>query len=145
MSFLLGPQIGRKEVFGMRLAGFFREIQTFTDGESILSSLDALPLPMRSLAAGYLRNGYRVVESLGALADDMVDPSIRKIGRKAVFTDGTWCWPYVLAYYVEKYGVRLPQEFVEFMVANSWRPPSVSKEQRSAILREFGDAFLKNP
>lgn len=34
--------------------------------------------------------------------------------------DGTWAWYGDLAYYVEKYHVRLPNEFIEHMKMNNW-------------------------
>jgi len=39
------------------------------------------------------------------------------------FTDGEWGWPEGLAHYVERHAVILPEEFIDTMRANHWRPP----------------------
>jgi hypothetical protein len=38
-------------------------------------------------------------------------------------TDGKWGWPQGLAHYLEYHAVILPEEFVDTMRANDWRPP----------------------
>ena len=38
-------------------------------------------------------------------------------------TDGEWVWPQGLAHYVERHWVCLPDEFIEAMRSNDWRPP----------------------
>jgi hypothetical protein len=38
-------------------------------------------------------------------------------------TDGQWGWPQGLAHYLEFHSVILPEEFVDTMRANNWRPP----------------------
>ncbi len=37
--------------------------------------------------------------------------------------DGIWAWYADLVYYVEKYHVRLPNEFMEHMKMNNWMVP----------------------
>jgi len=39
-------------------------------------------------------------------------------------TDGEWVWPQGLAHYVERHWVCLPDEFIEAMQSNDWRPPA---------------------
>lgn len=38
-------------------------------------------------------------------------------------------WPLDLPYYVERYHVVVPDEFVEHMKRNEWRVPAVSEER----------------
>ena len=37
------------------------------------------------------------------------------------YTDGEWLWPGDLSYYVRKYALKLPEEFVETMQKNEWK------------------------
>jgi len=38
-----------------------------------------------------------------------------------LYTDGEWIWPGVAAYYVARYHVRLPEEFIAHAEAAGWR------------------------
>ena len=38
-----------------------------------------------------------------------------EMGTKCVTADGTWVWPEGFAHYVERHGVRPPQEFVDYL------------------------------
>jgi hypothetical protein len=47
-----------------------------------------------------------------------------------VLTDGQYAWPSDLAYYVERYHVRLPDDFVSVIAAHGWRVPEAVDLQR---------------
>ena len=44
-------------------------------------------------------------------------------------TDGTYCWPGLLFYYVEKYHYQVDVEFVEHMRKNNWKVLKLSVEE----------------
>ena len=48
-------------------------------------------------------------------------------------TDGKYIWPTELAYYVQKYHVRLPEKFVQHMASRNWTPP----DEKSFNYSEF--------
>jgi hypothetical protein len=47
------------------------------------------------------------------------------IGPPHVFTDGEWAWTADEIYYLEKYHIEVPDEFVQHMKANNWKCPLV--------------------
>ena len=67
----------------------------------------------------YLSSGIILVTSPG-VATDVIKPDVGEIGTISAMTDGIWLWPSDLAYYVKKYGVKLPEEFIETMRNNNW-------------------------
>jgi hypothetical protein len=86
--------------FGCR-AKWFKPTQDPTRGIRMrrLESTDGLPASYWYEADGDYMNGFREQ------------------------SDGVWLWPEGLAHYVEKHGIRLPDEFVEHAAAREFRPP----------------------
>ncbi len=72
--------------------------------------------------ARYLRGGKILVASPG-LARDIYDRTV-VAGSRSLRTDGDFVWPDVLAYYVEKHGVKLPPMFEAHMAGAGWNPPA---------------------
>lgn len=69
----------------------------------------------RDKIIAYLRNGITFMSSLGWATCRFPDgPSDEEMGCRDL-TDGTWVWPEGLWVYVQRYGVRLPDEFVQHM------------------------------
>lgn len=54
--------------------------------------------------------------------DPLVDPA-EIVGPIQILTDGLWVWPNSLAYYVKRYHLQLPKEFVAHVELNGWQPP----------------------
>ena len=73
----------------------------------------------------YLRGGEQLMLVAGIVRDPL-DPNRPIIGSPHILTDGTWAWSADVTYYVEKYNLRLPEEFLESMKANGWRVPKVA-------------------
>jgi hypothetical protein len=71
----------------------------------------------------YLKNGITIVVS-PHLTFDVLDPSKPLIGPARGLTDGVWVWSIEIAYYVEKYHLRLPTEFVNYAQKHKWQIPS---------------------
>jgi hypothetical protein len=63
----------------------------------------------RGLAFDVLDRAHRI-----DLSDGLNAPA-------AINTDGTWVWSGVLPYYVARYHLRLPEDFVRFAEARGWR------------------------
>lgn len=76
----------------------------------------------------YLRSGYILGVSMGADLPDWFDPGEkanplihdRFEGGTTPMTDGTWFWYAGLIYFIEKYNVRVPPEFVEHARSRHW-------------------------
>lgn len=81
------------------------------------------PIPDARRVCEYLRGGHRIREQMGyaycRLAGDTPDEEM----GTADMTDGTWVWPEGLPIYVERYNVRLPDEFVEHMRRGDFKSP----------------------
>jgi hypothetical protein len=77
----------------------------------------------------YLRSGHILGYLMGGGLPDWFDPTCRANpiinGRvrdgATPMTDGVWLWPAGLIYFIEKYNVRVPQEFIEYAANHGWR------------------------
>ena len=65
----------------------------------------------RDEIAAYLRNGRVTLCATSAAVDVLTGQMID--GQRCLMTDGEYSWNNTLAYYVEKYNLRLPAEFEE--------------------------------
>ncbi|MFJ1610229.1 hypothetical protein ACIOHS_43985 [Streptomyces sp. NPDC088253] len=75
--------------------------------------------PSEELVARYLEQG-EVVVAASQWVDDLLDADSKNICQYSIRTDGVWVWPDSLAYYVRRYHVRLPVEFLSRMESNDW-------------------------
>ncbi|AUW46865.1 hypothetical protein [Rhizobium leguminosarum] len=104
----------------LKRIGFFRELPYGSpEGLSIDSSFSEFSLEKRAKVIAYLRSGTVCVVSPG-LSRDVVSAERNIIGSLSLLTDGVFLWPSDLAYYIEKYSVGIPQEFLEHMEQNAW-------------------------
>ena len=112
----------------MRYAGFFDDLNYGRNGEgNIKDAVSSRPPPNHEEILGYLRDGNIVAQAPG-LAVDVLDPE-EPLGESIkLLSDGTWVWPNDLAYFFEKYNVRLPSDFVEHMRQHGWQCQQLPKE-----------------
>lgn len=104
----------------LRRAGFFRELPHGDPaGPSLLTERDKLP--DRAEVAQYLEAGALVVASPG-VGFDVLSAQHDVIGPIHLLTDGEWLWPADLAYYVRTYDVAIPQDFLERIRSEAYRP-----------------------
>jgi hypothetical protein len=122
----------------LRKVGFFRELRHGDpDGPSLEMARSQLGLSERSRIALYLRGGG-VVATTGTLVGDYFDRRASGVATAEVRTDGIWVWPADLAFYVEKYGVGLPSEFLQHMEGQEFEPPLLEEGE---IQRAEEDLF----
>src|SRR5205823_10804133 len=90
--------------------------------------------PHQEQVLQYLRSGLILGVTMGADLTDWLDRS-RKAnpllegqpeGGTTEMTDGTWFWYAGLIYFIERYNVRVPEEFIEHAARNNWK---VDREQ----------------
>lgn len=109
----------------LRRVGFFRELRHGQpEGPSLRGSVAAEPHPEEDRIVAYLRQGAVVAVS-GVMAHDVLDGDQKPIAVLATLTDGTWLWPSDLAYYVETYHARLPDDLLRHASCLRWVPPTL--------------------
>jgi hypothetical protein len=95
----------------------------------------------------YLRSGHVLALPMGASLTDWFDrphkanPLIdgRIVGGVTPLGDGVWFWPAGLIHFVEKYNVRLPDEFTRFAAEQDWRVTRPLDEQCRYTYSYFSD------
>ena len=70
----------------------------------------------------YLRSGIDAGAVMMIDYDYVCQPEAT-IGEIVLKSDGKWIWPSSLAYYVEKYDIQLPEQFVFEMRSIDWIVP----------------------
>lgn len=125
----------------LKRAGFFRELRHGDgNGPSIVACRAPDPAPDRERIAGYLRGGT-ILAATGTRVADWFEPGQEPSVALALLTDGTWVWPSDLAHYVEKHGVRVPDEFMEHMSGRGWEATAVAPDTLLRLEAElFGES-----
>ncbi|BDI29296.1 hypothetical protein CCAX7_13470 [Capsulimonas corticalis] len=88
-------------------------IAKFISTEEMLNEIDIV---------NYLENGIPLIVCPGP-ASDLIEPKNGIIGTRHILTDGVWMWRSDLQYYVRKYHLVLPAEFIQHMYEQEWIPP----------------------
>jgi hypothetical protein len=121
----------------IKFLGNFRELQPVDDdGDSLSEARGAMSVDDAEQIAAYLGAGASIATT-GMLVDDVLDPTNTGIAAEEVVTDGTWVWPGALAYYVGRYRVRLPDEFVAAVKAQRGVPPTLTDADLDRVQREM--------
>ena len=99
----------------LKRAGFFRELtHGDPEGPSIQRFANVFKAGENLVAARYLSGGA-ILATTGTFVDDYFEPSHTSVAPADIRTDGVWVWPADLAYYVEKYSVLVPEDFLLHM------------------------------
>ena len=93
---------------------------------SLADAVAASPQDHEEEIAAYLERAPNY-SAMGKVVFDALGPTGGKILFPATNTDGLYMWPAELAYYVRKYHVRLPQQFVDRLRSLHWNPPPASE------------------
>ncbi|MDO3617322.1 hypothetical protein Q3O97_15835 [Ralstonia pseudosolanacearum] len=105
--------------------GFFKELPYgYETSDSLGSSCSKFVGGDIEKVLAYLRAGNPFVVAPG-ISMDYLSGGKCIIGSLALLTDGKFVWPSDLAYYVDKYRVGLPPEFLMHMEASDWKVPMV--------------------
>lgn len=73
----------------------------------------------RNRIVDYLKKGTLHTEYLGFAECRFFGRTTDKTMGASDLSDGVWLWPEGLAVYVDEYGVRLPEEFVEHVLSTA--------------------------
>ncbi len=118
-------------------AGFFRELpHGVPDGESLREAMKGGEGQDEERLLSYLR-GNTVLAATAATTDDVLDPRMTAIAPLELVTDGAWVWPRDLAYYLERYHVALPLQFVLQIELNNWVQPALSPAELERVEAAF--------
>jgi len=110
----------------VKKVGFFKELPYGEEtAESVHAAVGRLSQGDVENVVRYLKSGVLMIGSPG-ISTDVVSSSGSKIGPIGVLTDGAWAWPMELAYYVEKYRVSVPHEFLDHMRKVGWKVDAVN-------------------
>lgn len=111
----------------MRLTsvGFFKDLPYGNESENRLAdSVSKFSGEGYAEAISYLKSGVPFVVAPG-LSKDRISGKFEIIGPLILLTDGKYVWPSDLAYYLERYRVELPNDFLCHMRDNNWKIPPV--------------------
>lgn len=103
--------------------GFYRELRGGKPHEpSLRDVIQPTADPKQANVLQYLHAG-EVLVATGGVVSDVLDPTFGIIGPPHILTDGKYAWPAILAHYVERYHIRLPEDFMSHMMSNNWHAP----------------------
>jgi hypothetical protein len=108
----------------LKKVGFFPSRPNEQEGRNLHAMVQDEPDALEPRILAYLDSGRRYLVDAG-IARDLIDPKHPIIGVPNVVTDGVWAWTVDVPYYVRKYHLRLPGEFVEHMQENDWIVPQI--------------------
>jgi len=94
--------------------GSYEELIPGKGYDSLRDHMEASPYPHQETIVNYLRSGEMDMFSLQLPKDVFTGQRIP--GEKLGMNDGVYTWWNTLAYYVEKYNLRLPKNFEEHVL-----------------------------
>ena len=99
----------------LKRLGYFREMIAgeITD-PSVFDYIYKGTYENKEKLCNYLRKG-EVFAAYGGIPCDVVDNSNENVELPDVLTDSVWYWPGDLAYYIEKYDVKIDEKFVQYV------------------------------
>jgi len=106
----------------LRKVGFFFELPSEQRIEALRSIHQEAAQADEEKIVGYLESGT-VYGAMPGVEQDVLSHPPQAIGPTHIQTDGTWAWPVTLIYYVRRYHIALPEEFVRHMRLGGWRCP----------------------
>lgn len=126
----------------MELVGYYRELRHGRpDGGSLPEAVH--------LATGALDDESQIVRYLSTATvlaatsqhvDDLLDKSALDVASASSRTDGQWAWPDDLSYYVRRYHVPLPSNFIQRVRDLNYLPPTLSDEMLDDLIAGFFSA-----
>jgi hypothetical protein len=117
----------------IKLLGFFKELENgFGNDKSIKDFISKQSGEYEAEIVNYLQSGKTLVKAIGFRYDTLSDKKIIA-GSPDILTDGKWVWSGLLSFYVNKYHIELPIEFIEDCKINHWKVPNLDKSQLNDI------------
>lgn len=101
--------------FRRHFIGCYRELTGSPDDLSLLDWRDYHDPESRLVIGDYLLRGDLRLVKIGAAPVDVFDGGLVVSDSCRFYSDFRWCWQSELSYYVSRYGVRVPDEFLEWI------------------------------
>lgn len=107
----------------LKRQGYYKEMPHGDETDpSIMDSINRT-ITEKEKICNYLENG-EVLAACSRIVTDIITPEKGIIGAPDDMTDGVYLWPADLAYYVNEYNLKLPDEFIAHMKNNNWTVPN---------------------
>ncbi|RKH51115.1 hypothetical protein D7Y23_11065 [Corallococcus sp. AB050B] len=120
----------------LQFAGNFRELTLGSDeGPSLVEARGQISEAERSRIGRYLATGTVFAASSGPLSDWFTGE--KNIAPHHALTDGVWHWRADLPHYVLRYGVALPDAFLQRMQDLDWKCPTLSRQELDAFMEQL--------
>lgn len=98
--------------------------------ESVLKLVQKDTCSKKNEIRSYLLSGKTAGVVLGCVRSfDGTNLSIQP------YTDGNWIWPEYLVYFIEKYNISLPKEFMDHAQSNNGQVPELTEKQIACALK----------
>jgi hypothetical protein len=105
----------------LKTVGYYKEMPQGRETDpTIFDYINNKSLDNIDKICEYLDQGVTFITSPGTV-EDVICPENGVIGTSNALTDGVWLWPEALSYYVKKYALILPDDFIETMKAHNWK------------------------
>jgi hypothetical protein len=95
--------------------------------ERLKSLLEPEEIAQKDKVLAYLKSGHFFAHYWHYCSDLLKAERTHIEQGSDVFTDSVWSWTGEVTYYVEKYNLRLPAEFLSHMELNDWKVPPFIK------------------
>ncbi|WP_064684553.1 hypothetical protein [Rhizobium bangladeshense] len=105
--------------------------------QSIKENINTMPASFAEEVATYLRRGLVIIEFVSPTPDpyNPVD-----LVRNVVFSDGVYFWDGIILHWVEKYKIRMPEEFMVHFNSAKSQPIPVDESDVARLLAAFKTA-----
>jgi hypothetical protein len=120
------------------VVGAFSELWPYWRGAELPSIHDAVSEhaePDEEQLEQYLYDGDRLIVFMGG-SEDVLGSGEQIFGGYNVMTDGTWVWLGSMCFYLRRYHVRLPSDFLAAVRTADYRRSEVARRRRRALLDE---------
>ncbi|MFE1586449.1 hypothetical protein ACFW6Q_12250 [Streptomyces sp. NPDC058737] len=121
----------------VRAVGFFDELSPgwgFPTEGTIEEAVGSAAAGDEHRLVEYLRQGSRIWSEMGAQTDVLDPEGPILVSTGSLLTDGVWLWREDLAYYVGRYHLALPGDFIAHARELDHRPPQVPESRLVDIL-----------
>jgi hypothetical protein len=108
----------------MKTVGFYRELDpksSFATG-SIHDAVGEQARADEDRVVEYLESGYGIIDYTES-GLDVLGSGAMNVGCSSVISDGEWIWRQDLAFYVRRYHLALPEEFLDHVRSNGYTVP----------------------
>ncbi|MFI0262541.1 hypothetical protein ACH4OW_26280 [Streptomyces sp. NPDC017056] len=124
----------------IRRVGFFAEGNEDGDpavySASLTLAMEGPPAPDEDRILSYLEDGEEIFSTMGAERDAISrDEWIG--GAGSLLTDGEWVWPVDLVYYLSRYHIALPADFLDHVRKSGYQAPRVPDDRSREIMAEL--------